>query len=36
MKEFVAACVQIAIHPNDVDANIEKGVQWLRKAAAEF
>ena len=36
MKEFVAACVQIAITPNDVQANVDKGVQWLRKAVDEY
>jgi predicted amidohydrolase len=36
MKEFVAACVQIAITPNDVRANVEKGVGWLEKAAGEY
>lgn len=36
MKEFVAACVQIAIQPNDVQANIEKGVTWLKKAVSEY
>jgi predicted amidohydrolase len=35
MKEFVAACVQIAITPNDVQANVAKGVVWLEKAARE-
>jgi predicted amidohydrolase len=36
LKEFVAACVQIAIKPNDVQANINKGVVWLKKAVAEY
>ena len=36
MKEFIAACVQIAIAPNDVQANIEKGVTWLEKAVREY
>lgn len=36
MKEFVAACVQISIKPNDVQANISKGIIWLRKAVAEY
>ena len=36
MKEFVAACVQIAITPNDVETNIEKGVSWLEKAVREY
>jgi predicted amidohydrolase len=36
MKEFIAACVQIAITPNDVEANIEKGISWLEKAVREY
>jgi predicted amidohydrolase len=36
MKEFLAACVQIAITPNDVQANMAKGVTWLRKAVSEY
>ena len=36
MKEFVAACVQIAITPNDVQANIDKGIVWLERAAREY
>jgi beta-ureidopropionase len=36
VKEFVAACVQIAVTPNDVQANVEKGVAWLERAAREF
>ncbi len=36
MKEFVAACVQIALTPNQVQANIEKGVFWLEKAVTEY
>ena len=35
MKEFIAACVQIAITPNDIKANIEKSVSWLEKAVKE-
>jgi len=35
MKEFTAACVQIAIQPNNVQANIQKGVSWLEKAVHE-
>jgi len=35
MQEFVAACVQIAIAPNDVGANIQKGIVWLEKAVSE-
>jgi predicted amidohydrolase len=36
MKEFTAACVQIAVTPNDVQANVAKGVAWLAKAAGEY
>ncbi len=36
MKEFIAACVQIAVVPNDVKANVEKGVTWLEKAVKEY
>lgn len=36
MKEFVAACVQIAIKPNDVQANIDKAISWLKKAVADY
>jgi beta-ureidopropionase len=36
MKEFIAACVQIAVTPNDVQANVEKGVAWLEKAVQEY
>jgi predicted amidohydrolase len=36
MKEFVAACVQIAITPNDIAANIDKGIIWLEKAVREY
>ncbi len=35
MKEFVAACVQIAVTPNDVQANVDKGVAWLERAVSE-
>lgn len=35
MKEFITACVQIAITPNDIKANIEKSVVWLEKAVKE-
>jgi predicted amidohydrolase len=35
MKEFVAACVQIAATPNDVQANVNKGVAWLEQAVKE-
>ena len=36
MKEFIAACVQIAITPNDVQANVNKGLAWLEKAVEEY
>jgi predicted amidohydrolase len=36
MKAFTAACVQIAITPNDVQANVDKGVAWLKKAVDEY
>jgi beta-ureidopropionase len=35
MREFIAACVQIAITPNNVRANIQKGITWLEKAVHE-
>jgi beta-ureidopropionase len=35
MREFIAACVQIAVTPNDVQGNVEKGVAWLEKAVKE-
>jgi len=35
MKEFIAVCVQIAITPNDIKANINKSVSWLEKAVKE-
>ena len=31
MREFIAACVQIAVTPNEVEPNVAKGVQWLRR-----
>ena len=36
MKEFTAACVQIAITPNDPQKNITKSVAWLKRAVAEY
>jgi predicted amidohydrolase len=36
MKEFTAACVQIAITPNEPQSNIDKGVTWLEKAVSEY
>ncbi|MFL7890426.1 MAG: carbon-nitrogen hydrolase family protein [Anaerolineales bacterium] len=36
MKDFIAACVQIAITPNDPGANVQKGLSWLEKAVKEY
>lgn len=36
MKEFTAACVQIAVTPNDVQGNVDKGVIWLKRAVKEY
>jgi predicted amidohydrolase len=36
MKEFIAACVQIAVTPNDVQGNIDRGITWLEKAVKEY
>lgn len=36
MKEFIAACAQFAITPNDVPANIEKSIAWIERAANEY
>ncbi|MFP3853389.1 MAG: carbon-nitrogen hydrolase family protein [Anaerolineales bacterium] len=35
MKDFIAACAQIAITPNDVEANVKKGVRWLGEAVED-
>jgi predicted amidohydrolase len=35
MKEFTAACVQIAVTPNDVAANVAGGIAWLEQAVRE-
>ncbi len=35
MREFTAACVQIAITPNEVQTNVDKGILWLEKAVSE-
>lgn len=35
MKEFIAAGIQMAVKPNDIDANIEKACNWLEKAVKE-
>lgn len=36
MREFTAACVQIAVTFNNVQANVDKGVAWLEKAVQEY
>ncbi|SJZ33127.1 carbon-nitrogen hydrolase family protein [Selenihalanaerobacter shriftii] len=36
MKNFVAAGVQIAVKPNDVEANLNKVVKWIDKAVDEY
>lgn len=36
MKEFIAACVQIAVEPNKVEENVGKVAHWLEKAANEY
>jgi predicted amidohydrolase len=35
MREFTAACVQIAITPNEVQKNVDKGIHWLEEAVSE-
>jgi len=35
MKEFIAAAVQIAVRPNDVNYNLEKICFWLKTAVKE-
>ena len=35
MKEFVAAGVQIAVKPNDIEYNTEKVISWFEKAVKE-
>jgi beta-ureidopropionase len=35
MKEFTAACVQIAVTPNEPQENIKKSLVWLKKAIDE-
>ena len=36
MREFIAACAQFAITPNDVNANIDQAIHWVERAANEF
>ncbi len=35
MKEHIAACVQIAVEPNQINKNIDKCCEWLKKAVKE-
>ena len=35
MKSFIAAAVQFAIEPNDVEQNISKACEWLEQAVTE-
>jgi predicted amidohydrolase len=35
MKEFIAAAVQIAVRPNDINYNLEKMCFWLKTAVKE-
>jgi len=36
LKEFVAACCQYVLEPNDVQSNVHRGVLWLEKAVGEY
>jgi predicted amidohydrolase len=36
VREFIAACVQIAVTPNDVQANVDKGLAWLERAVSDY
>ncbi len=36
MKEFIAACAQYAVMPNDVKANIAKSVSYVERAANDY
>lgn len=36
MKEFIAACVQIGVTPNDPQANINKCLIWLERAVRDY
>jgi predicted amidohydrolase len=36
VEEFIAACVQFAVTPNDVQTNVEQGVVWLEEAVSEY
>ncbi|KAB3532095.1 carbon-nitrogen hydrolase family protein [Alkaliphilus serpentinus] len=36
MKEHIAACVQIAVEPNDINYNIDKCCHWLERAVKDY
>jgi predicted amidohydrolase len=36
MKEHIAACVQIAVKPNDIKHNLQKMAHWMEKAVKEY
>ncbi|KXG74266.1 carbon-nitrogen hydrolase family protein [Thermotalea metallivorans] len=36
MKEHIAACVQIAVEPNEIGKNIDKCCLWLERAVKEY
>ncbi|MBF8984213.1 carbon-nitrogen hydrolase family protein [Lutibacter sp. B2] len=36
MKEHIAACVQIAVEPNNIKVNIDKVCHWLKRAKKEY
>jgi len=36
MKEHIAACVQIAVEPNQIQLNLDKCCTWLEKAVKEY
>lgn len=36
MQEIIAAGIQIAVTPMDVNANVEKAIAWLKKAVTEY
>ncbi|MBN2259347.1 MAG: carbon-nitrogen hydrolase family protein [Clostridiales bacterium] len=36
MKEHIAACVQIAVKPNDIKYNLDKVAHWLERAVKDY
>ncbi|WP_026477877.1 carbon-nitrogen hydrolase family protein [Alkaliphilus transvaalensis] len=36
MKEHIAACVQMAVEPNQIEKNIQKVCYWLEKSVKEY